>query len=73
MKADYGIDAPGVIRNLVIAGTLALAVAVAAAVGLLPKELVLRLGDVTIGFPLLTMPLPAKGSAKSSKLRSTVL
>ena len=42
MRADYGIDAPKVIRNLAIAGGLALAVALGALVGILPKVFVLR-------------------------------
>ena len=61
MKADYGIDAPTVVRNLLIAGTLTLAIAIGAAIGLLPKELVLQAGAVTIRFPLLRSALPATG------------
>jgi ubiquinone/menaquinone biosynthesis C-methylase UbiE len=61
MKADYGIDAPTVVRNLLIAGTLTLAVAIGAATGLLPKEFVLQAGAVTIRFPLLRSALPATG------------
>jgi len=60
MKADYGIDAPKVIRNLLIAGTLTLAVAVSAVLGLLPQEFVLHpSADGAIRFPLLQMTLPA--------------
>jgi SAM-dependent methyltransferase len=60
MKADYGIDAPTVVRNLLIAGTLTLAVAIGAAAGLLPKELVLRPSEnAVIRFPLVASTLPA--------------
>src|SRR5438067_1587549 len=60
MKADYGIDAPTVIRNLLIAGGLPLAVAIGALVGVLPKEVTLSPNsNVTIRFPLLASTLPA--------------
>src|SRR6476646_6575402 len=60
MKADYGIDAPRVIRNLLIAGGLTLAIAIGAFVGVLPKELTLSPNaNVTIRFPLITSTLPA--------------
>lgn len=36
-RPDYGIDAPGVVRNLAIAGALCLGVAAAAGIGLLPR------------------------------------
>lgn len=52
MRADYGIDAPKVVRNLVIAGGLALAVAIGAVLGILPKAFVLRRADLNIVFPL---------------------
>jgi SAM-dependent methyltransferase len=60
VKPDYGIDAPTVVRNLLIAGTLTLAVAVAAAIGLLPREAVWRFGaNVSLRFPLMASTLPA--------------
>lgn len=43
-RPDYGIDAPGVVRNLAIAGGLCFAVAAAAACGLLPRSV-----EVTAG------------------------
>ena len=59
MKADYGIDAPNVVRNLLVAGALTLAVAAAVLAGLLPRELSMQAAQVTIRFPLLSSLLPA--------------
>ena len=54
-RADYGIDAPGVIRNLGVVGFVMLAISLSSFVGFLPTELVMRpLGLVTIRFPLAT-------------------
>jgi protein-L-isoaspartate O-methyltransferase len=50
---DYGIDAPGVIRNLLIAGFAGLAVAVLVRVGVLPAALSIHPSEaVDIRFPL---------------------
>lgn len=57
MKPDYGIDAPGVIRNLVVIGGLLLLVSIAALLGWLPRELVWNVSGKTIGFPLTQSPL----------------
>jgi ubiquinone/menaquinone biosynthesis C-methylase UbiE len=59
MKADYGIDAPNVVRNLLIAGMLTLAVAAGVLAGLLPRELEAHFAGVTVRFPLLGSVLPA--------------
>lgn len=51
-KPDYGIDAPGVIRNLAIAGALMFAMVAAVMIGLLPPALVIPLasvGGISIG------------------------
>lgn len=57
-RADYGQDAPGVVRNLLIAGTAALLLAFAPRVGLLPERLVLRPAEqVVITFPIGSMAL----------------
>ena len=59
-RADYGIDAPGVIRNLAVCGGASLLVAVLALTGVLPRELTLTPAqDVRIGFPLVPMGLSA--------------
>jgi arsenite methyltransferase len=59
VKPDYGIDAPGVIRNLLIAGGTALLVALLALVGVLPAEPRLGLGGADIGIRLIPSLLPA--------------
>src|SRR5512143_2032961 len=60
MSPDYGIDAPNVIRNLVIAGALASAVAAGAAAGAFPRVLVLRpSARLALEFPLIASMLPA--------------
>jgi hypothetical protein len=60
MKADYGIDAPKVIRNLLIAGSLALAVAVAAIVGVIPRDVALHpSADTVIRLSPIASTLPA--------------
>jgi SAM-dependent methyltransferase len=52
-KADYGIDAPAAIRNLLIAGFAALVVAVLARSSVVPPVLSIPLGaNVTLQFPL---------------------
>ena len=58
-RADYGIDAPGVVRNLAVCGAAALLVAGASAAGLLPPAPTLAIGEVRIGFPLVSMGLSA--------------
>jgi len=50
---DYGIDAPGVIRNLLIAGFVMLVVAVLARIGVVPAALSIHLGSGgELRFPL---------------------
>jgi ubiquinone/menaquinone biosynthesis C-methylase UbiE len=39
MKADYGIDAPGVVRNLVLAGSAAAVVAILGIAGVIPRQI----------------------------------
>lgn len=52
-RPDYGIDAPGVIRNLAIAGFVALLVALATTIGVLPKELVVQpTAQIVLRFPI---------------------
>jgi SAM-dependent methyltransferase len=52
-RADYGIDAPGVVRNLALAGLAALLLALAPTTGLIPSTLVWRPAEnVVIGFPI---------------------
>jgi hypothetical protein len=52
-RPDYGIDAPGVIRNLTIAGVLALSLAIASRITLLPGAIVIPAGkDATIRIPI---------------------
>ena len=58
-RPDYGIDAPGVIRNLAVCGTAALLVAGASLAGWLPPEATLPLGGVRLNFPLVSMGLGA--------------
>lgn len=57
-RADYGIDAPGVVRNLAVCGAAALLVAGASVAGLLPPVLTTP-GSVRISFPLVPMGLSA--------------
>src|SRR5262245_40390207 len=55
-RPDYGQDAPGVVRNLLIAGGAALLLAVAPSVGLLPPKLELHpSANVVVAFPIATM------------------
>lgn len=59
-RPDYGIDAPGVVRNLVVAGLAALAVGVAAMRGLLPKVVTIApTPEMVFSFPLKRMGLSA--------------
>jgi len=52
-KPDYGIDAPIVVRNLVLVGVLLLAVSLASFAGWLPPALVLHPSrEATIRFPI---------------------
>jgi SAM-dependent methyltransferase len=52
-RPDYGIDAPGVIRNLAIAGVLALSLAIASRIGVLPEAIVIPVGkDAAIRIPI---------------------
>ena len=53
MNADYGIDAPDVIRNLAIGGSVALLFGVAGVVGWLPPVLVAHVGSAVLRFPVL--------------------
>lgn len=56
-RPNYGIDAPGVIRNLAVCGAAALLVAGASIAGLLPPGLTLPLGGARLHFPLVSMGL----------------
>jgi len=56
-RPDYGLDAPGVVRNLFLAGGAGLLVWASAAVGLWSGVLVLPLGDVRVILPLAPMGL----------------
>ena len=51
-KADYGIDAPAVVRNLLLIGSLALLAGTLSLLGLLPSQLTIPVGSVTLVFPL---------------------
>ena len=55
MNADYGIDAPDVIRNLAIGGAVGLLVGIAAVVRWLPRELTADVGSAVFRFPLMGM------------------
>jgi SAM-dependent methyltransferase len=52
---DYGIDAPKVVRNLLIVAGLGLVLWAGAAFGLWPRRLALPLGPVRLVFPLAPM------------------
>ena len=55
MNADYGIDAPDVIRNLTIGASLALLFGIAGIVGWLPPVLTAHLGSTAVRFPVIGM------------------
>lgn len=55
VAADYGIDAPGVIRNLLIVGVIAWIVLGGISLGIIPHLLVLPLPGVSLVFPLVNM------------------
>ena len=48
MTADYGIDAPGVVRNLALIGAVCLAISILGLSGVLPRQFTLFHGAVTI-------------------------
>ena len=52
---DDGLDAPAVVRSLFCAGALGLAIGGLALAGIVPPELVARLGGVVLRFPLVGM------------------
>lgn len=52
---DDGLDAPAVVRNLFCAGALGLAIGGLTLAGIVPPELVARLGGVVLRFPLVGM------------------
>lgn len=54
-RPDYGIDAPGVVRNLTLAGGALLFVAVLAFLDVLPR--VLQIGSVGIDVPFSALPM----------------
>ena len=57
-RPDYGIDAPGVIRNLAIVAVVLLLIVLASQLGILPVALVLQPSEqVRISFPLAPMGL----------------
>ncbi|HEY2805387.1 MAG TPA: class I SAM-dependent methyltransferase [Gemmatimonadales bacterium] len=55
-RPDYGIDAPGVIRNLAVAGGILLVVAIAATLGLIPAQAPLWGGGEGAGVQLAIAP-----------------
>lgn len=62
-KADYGLDAPAVVRNLLACGVVGLLLWGSRAVGLWPARVVLDpVAGVTLNFPLADMGLWAGGS-----------
>jgi len=58
-SADYGIDAPNVIRNLLIIGVLAWLVLGGISLGIVPHILVLPLPGVSLEFPLVNISIGA--------------
>ena len=56
-RADYGLDAPSVVRKLLVIGGVGLLLAVAAALHLLPAVLTWTLGGSGIRFPLVPLGL----------------
>jgi len=57
-RPDYGIDAPGVVRNLGLVGLVMLIISVSSLAGFLPKELAVRLfGNVNVRLPIGTNSL----------------
>ena len=57
-RPDYGIDAPGVVRNLGLVGLVMLIISVSSLAGFLPKELAMRLfGNVNVRLPIGTNSL----------------
>lgn len=56
-RPDYGIDAPGVVRNLFLAGGAGLALALAGAIFRSPIALTIPLGSAKLVFPLARMGL----------------
>ncbi len=62
-KADYGLDAPAVVRNLLVCGAVGLLLWASRAFGLWPAVLVIGpLAGVTLNFPLADIGLFAGGS-----------
>ena len=62
-KADYGLDAPAVVRNLLVCGIVGLLLWASRAFGLWPAVLVIGpIAGVTLDFPLAPMGLWAGGS-----------
>src|SRR5713226_2547645 len=56
-KADYGLDAPGVVRNLFLAGVIGLSLWASVALKLWSGVVSLNLGAVKLLFPLGTIGL----------------
>jgi arsenite methyltransferase len=56
-KASYGIDAPGVVRNLLLAGGIGLALAAAGGIVGSPLAVTIPLGGAKLVFPLARMGL----------------
>ncbi len=56
-RADYGLDAPSVVRNLLVIGGVGLLLAAVAALHLLPPVLTWTLGGSVIRFPLVPLGL----------------
>ncbi len=51
-KPDYGLDAPGVVRNLLLVGAAGFALLILSRMGVLPAVPAFQVGGVRVGFPL---------------------
>jgi arsenite methyltransferase len=69
LRPDYGIDAPGAVRNLFVAGSVALLVSVLSYSGLLPRTAPTRRMAPTMAISFLGMGSYMFYSSKISKLR----
>jgi ubiquinone/menaquinone biosynthesis C-methylase UbiE len=69
LRPDYGIDAPGAVRNLFVAGSIALLVSVLSYSGLLPRTALTRRMAPTMAISFLGMGSYMFYSSKISKLR----
>lgn len=58
-RPDYGIDAPGVVRNLFLAGGALFLVGIAASAGWIPSALSVPIGGASLVFPLVSTGMSA--------------